>query len=200
MLTQLLTLKARLALDPLVTTDDALLTRSIVAISARFDQETNRTLERTENATFEFPAADTEILVPCYPIESVAKFELKSSETEGWIEQPGVEYLLRRACIICLQSPLHSALRTPHSALPVARVSYTGGYVVPGNAPQPGAAVLPPDLEQAAIEQVAFWFQTRDMLGVIRQWPKGGSYQQFADLDLLPSVRAPLSRHTRMVL
>jgi hypothetical protein len=196
MLVQLTTVKARLALDPLDPTHDALLTSAIVAISARFDQETNRSLERTENATFEFPAADTEILVPHYPIESVSKFELKTSETEGWVEQSGVEFLIRRACVISLHSPL----RTPHSALCTGRVTYTGGYLVPGSPPAPEAIALPPDLEQAAIEQTAFWFQTRDLVGVIRQWPKGGSYVQFADLDLLPSVRSILARHTRIVL
>jgi hypothetical protein len=196
MLTQLTTVKTRLALDPLDITNDALLTSAILAVSARFDQETNRTLARTENATFEFAAADTEIVVPCYPIESVAKFELKSSEPEGWVEQPGVSYLLRRACVISL----HSALRTPHSALWRARVIYTGGYLAPGSAPQTGATPLPADLEQAAIEQTAFWFQTRDMVGVLRQWPHGGDYEQLADLDLLPSVRAVLAHHTRMAL
>jgi hypothetical protein len=196
MLTQLTTVKTRLALDPLDITNDALLTSAILAVSARFDQETNRTLERTENATFEFAAADTEIVVPCYPIELVAKFELKSSEPEGWVEQSGVSYLLRRACVLHLLSPL----ATIHSPLPIGRVTYTGGFLVPGSAPQPGAAALPADLEQAAIEQTAFWFQTRDMVGVLRQWPHGGDYEQLADLDLLPSVRAVLAHHTRMVL
>ena len=196
MLTQLSTVKTRLAIDPLDITNDALLTSAILAVSARFDQETNRTLERTENATFEFPATDTEILVPCYPVETVAKFELKSSEAEGWVEQPGIEYLLRRACIISL----HSAFRTLHSALWRARVTYTGGYLAPGSASQPGAAALPADLEQAAVEQTVFWFQTRDMVGVLRQWPHGGNYEQLADLDLLPSVRAVLAHHTRMAL
>jgi hypothetical protein len=83
MLTTLPTQKLRLALDPADTTYDALLTSAIAAISSRFDRETNRTLARIENATHEFDPGDTEILVPCYPIESVAKFELKTSESEG---------------------------------------------------------------------------------------------------------------------
>jgi hypothetical protein len=194
MLTQLTTVKTRLAL--IDATDDAILERAIAAISARFDRETNRTLARMENATFEFPAEDTEILVPCYPIESVSKFEVKSSEAAGWVEQPGADYIIRRGCIISL----HSALRTPHSALETARVTYTGGYLLPGNEAVAGATPLPPELEHAAIEQTAFWFQTKDKLGVIRQWPKGGSYEQFADTDLLPSVREVLNRYTRWEL
>ena len=60
MLTQLTTVKSRLALT--VTDYDVILTNAIKAISARFDKETNRTLARTTTATHEFHAADTEIL------------------------------------------------------------------------------------------------------------------------------------------
>jgi hypothetical protein len=58
----------------------------------------------------------------------------------------------------------------------------------------------PADLENAATEQVAFWFQNRDKLGQIRNWPAGGNYIQLADTDLLPSVRAILRRYTRIIL
>src|SRR6478752_6219529 len=104
MLTQLATVKARLALA--VTDYDDLLTRAIEAVSARFDRECNRTLARTVGATQEFPARGTEIIARCYPIEFVSKFELKTTEAEGWIEQTGVNYLLRQACIISLSLPL----------------------------------------------------------------------------------------------
>src|SRR5213593_3412820 len=98
MLTQLSTVKTRLALT--VTDYDGILTNAIKAVSHRFDKETNRTLARSASATHEFDASDTEILPPCSPIESVTKFELKSSETDGWAEQTGVQYLIRRQCII----------------------------------------------------------------------------------------------------
>ena len=90
MLTQLATVKSRLALT--VTDYDDLLTNAIRAVSARFDKETNRTLSRTTTANHEFDTADTEILPPCYPVESVTKFELKSNETDGWSEQTGIQY------------------------------------------------------------------------------------------------------------
>src|SRR5580765_20282 len=115
MLTELATIKARLELDPFDTAYDPLLLRAIVAVSARLDCETNRCLARTENATYEFPARDTDILVPCYPIESVSKFELKCSETEGWVEQPDVEFLVARNCVIVLPLPLKAAPSTRDS-------------------------------------------------------------------------------------
>ena len=77
MLTQLSTVKSRLALT--VTDYDDLLTSAIKAVSARFDKECNRNLARTTTATHEFAANDTEILPPCYPVEAVTKFELKSN-------------------------------------------------------------------------------------------------------------------------
>src|SRR6266566_5025374 len=191
MLTQLSTVKSRLAL--LVTDYDDLLTNAIKAVSARFDKETNRTLSRTTTATHEFDAADTEILPPCYPVEAVAKFELKSNETDGWSEQTGVECLLRRNCVVSLRLPLGTSRQ-------VARITYTGGYVLPGDTPDPGQTALPDDLEQAAVEQVAYWFRNRDKTGLLRVWPHSGVYESFLQSDLLLEVRAVLKKYERFLL
>lgn len=197
MLTQLTTVKARLALDLLDPLYDALLTSAITAISARFDRETNRTLARTVDYQQEFAAASLEFPAACYPIESVAKFEIKASESAGWIEQNGVEFLVRNRCLIQLAGPLPNLPGTETGLAPVLRLTYTGGYLLPGSTPVSGATALPADLEQAALEQTVFWFQTRDKVGLLRQWPAGGNYEQFADPDLLPSVRAVLAEYTR---
>src|SRR3954463_14901356 len=148
MLTPLSTVKSRLALT--VTDYDDLLTAAIKAISTRFDKETNRTLARSTGHTDEFAATDTEVPASCFPIESITKFETKTNETDGWTEQTGVQYLIRRACVISLQSPLSYLLSSTSPAL--ARVTYTGGYVLPGDTPAAGQTTLPNDLEQAAIE------------------------------------------------
>src|SRR5437773_390865 len=124
MLAQLSTVKSRLSIDEFNVAFDSLLTNAINAVSARFDKETNRTLARTVSATFEFSADDLEISVPCYPIESVTKFETKTSESAGWIEQTSIEYLIRRSCILSLSSSLIYQLSTINSQLPAARVTY----------------------------------------------------------------------------
>jgi hypothetical protein len=197
MLTQLSTLKTRLALLDTDTTCDALLVAAIKSVSARFDLECNRTLARSVDATYEFTADETEICVPCYPIETVTKFELKTSESEGWVEQPNVRYLIRRNCVISL----NLAFSLQPLALSQARVVYTGGYVLPGSAPlDPPVPVchnLPDEIEQAAVEQVAYWFQNRDRLGLLRIWDYHATYRHFADLDLLSSVRAVLAKYAR---
>ena len=56
---------------------------------------------------------------------------------------------------------------------------------------------MPDDLEQAAVEQVAYWFQHRDKLGLLRAWPSGGTYEAFAQLDLLREVKAVLRKYER---
>jgi hypothetical protein len=141
MLTTLSTVKVRLSLAPADTTYDALLTSAISAVSARFDRETNRTLARTVGATHEFDPLDTELLVPCYPIESVQKFELKQTEAEGWLEQPDIPFLIRSGCIITLHAPLP----TLHAPRSLSRVTYTGGYVLPGSTLPAPCSPLPPD-------------------------------------------------------
>src|SRR5580765_1390464 len=100
MLTQLTTVKNRLAIDEFDLTYDTILTNTINAISFRFEKETNRTLARTVNLTQEFDASDTEIFLACYPFESLTRFELKTTEAEGWIEQTGIDFLIRNGCIL----------------------------------------------------------------------------------------------------
>ena len=201
MLTQLTTVKARLALT--VTDYDDLLTNEIKAISARFDRECNRRFARTANATHEFDVVELELRPECYPIESVSKFELKANETDGWSELTSLKFLLRRQCVISLLSPLSSSINYPLSTInspSLARVTYTGGYVLPGTTPGAGQAALPDDLEQAAVEQVAYWFRNRDKTGLLRSWPSGGTYETFLHSDLLLEVRAVLKKYARWTI
>jgi hypothetical protein len=140
---------------------------------------------------------DREIIARCYPIETVAKFELKTSEAEGWIEQTGTGYLLRQGCIISLSVSLSFMPQAASMSPGLARVTYTGGYVIPGATPATGQTALPADLECAAVEQVAAWFQQRDKLGLIRHWPSGGTYLVLAQVPLLPQVSTSLRPHQR---
>ena len=196
MLTQLSTIKSRLAIPAADLTNDDLLTSAIASVTARFDKETNRTLARRVSATHEFDATDTEILPPLYPIETVTKWETKSSEAEGWKQQPVTGYLIRAGSVISLSS----ALSPPSSTPALARLTYTGGYVLPGTDPALGQTPLPDDLEQAAVEQVAYWFETRDKLGLKNYWPSGGIYLAFTGADLLPSVKAVLASYQRWTI
>jgi hypothetical protein len=122
---------------------------------------------------------------------------LKTTEAEGWIEQTGVSYLLRQACVVSLNLPLSFVPQSSPIGQQIARVTYTGGYVLPGTTPSAGQTALPADLESAAVEQVAAWFQQRDKLGLIRYWPSGGTFLVFVQLPLLPQVSAMIRPYRR---
>ena len=109
---------------------------------------------------------------------------------DGWTEQPLPRYIIRQGCVISLGTPLGSLSQQ-------GRVTYAGGYVLPGLTPGPGQTALPRILEQAAVEQIAYWFQNRDRCGLTRIWEYHGTYRDVADLDLLSSVRAVLFQYTR---
>ncbi len=188
MLTQLATVKTRLGLTD--STYDTILTNFIKHASGRFDAQCNRQFARLENATEEFGAERTELSLGRYPVEAVAKFELKSNESDGWGEVTGVQYVLRSQCVLSLQARLGSARQ-------VLRVTYTGGYVLPGETPGAGQQALPDEIEQACVEQVAYWFQSKDRLGIITSMETGVAFYQFSQLDLLMHVKALLERFRR---
>ncbi len=60
----------------------------------------------------------------------------------------------------------------------------TGTHDTPGA----GQTPLPDDLEQAAAEQVVYWFRNRDKTGLLRIWPHDGTYEGFLQSDLLLEV------------
>ena len=79
-------------------------------------------------------------------------------------------------------------------------MTLTGGYVLPGDTPAAGQTALPDDLEQAAVEQVAYWFRNRDKSDLIRSWPHFGTYETFVQSDLLPEVKSLLKKYERFIL
>ncbi len=202
MLTTLATVKARLGLKADDTVDDAILNNAIDAASGRFDLECNRVFARTIDATFVFDANQRELAPRYYPIETVSAWHVKTMEAEGWVEQTGVDFLIRSGgdvpCVLSLPGPLGSCNQ-------LARVTFTGGYVLPGDATDysaldPRPATLPGSVEQACVEQVAYWYQNRNRLGVVSASAEGGSISQFSQLDLLPSVKAILKSMRRFNL
>lgn len=191
MLTQLTTVKARVALVD--GTYDAILTDAIKAVSTRFDRHCGRTFAMTVDAVHEFVAHETELIPACYAIETVAGFELKIDEVGGFLPVTAPSYLVRKATVITLGTSLGTTGQ-------LGRIVYTGGYVLPGSVPGAGQTALPADVEHAAIEQIAAWFLRRDMVGLLRNWPSGGVFMVFNQEPLLPGVGAVLERYRRLML
>lgn len=191
MLTTLAKLKERLSL--IDATKDALLTQIIAGVGARFDNETGRTLARTVGATDEFPAQDLAVALRCYPLETITKLETKTTEAIGWVETDPGDILLHQNAVLCFNSPLGSQGT-------IARITYTGGYVMPGEIPAPGQAALPPILEAAAIEQAAMWYQLQGSVGIFRVEATTGTYLEVGDRYWVPWVRTVLRRYRRLLL
>jgi hypothetical protein len=190
MLTELSTIKNRLGITD--TVDDTLLTNLIKFASGRFDRECNRSFARASGVTEEFGGDEAELRLGRYPIESVTSLHLKTTESDGWVEQTGIAYLLRDACIISLSG----ALGTRQQQL---RVTYAGGYVLPGATPGSGQTALPDEIEQACIEQVALWYQRRHHLGLASVPTAERTFYKLAEVDLLPQVAAILRQYTRLL-
>ena len=194
MLTTLVAIKSRLGLDTFDTTDDPLLTNLLKHVSARFAGECNRIFDYGAALTYESRADQLNIVVDHPPIELVSKFELKSTEFEGWLLLSAIDYLLSpQKTLIELAQPLGQSGQ-------LGRVTYTGGYILPGGTlASAGQTPLPDDLEQACIEQVAYWYQRRAQLGLMSVSNDSGIVQQFQSSDLLPQVRAVLKHFERWV-
>jgi hypothetical protein len=194
MLTQLPTVLARLRMDD--NDDDAFLTRLIVAASGAAGQVCNRLFDRTENDVEEFRGDMVEIRPRCYPIEGVWSFDLKLNEATGWQPQPEAEYIIRKNCVVSLVNPLWGGLGRGEP--PQARMTYTGGYVLPGAAVADGQTALPGEVENAVIEQVVFWYQNRDRLGLksVSGGGGGGAITMSPD-TFLPQVTMILKQYTR---
>ena len=189
MLTQLTTVKRRIGLIDTDTSNDPALTLLIEAVSMRFARECRRRFAREEGATMEFPADARFVVLEVYPLEAVTKIETKSSEREGWIEQT-VDYLLRRNSVV-------EFVERPGGRNEVGRITYTGGYVLPGTAVGTGQFALPKDMEWAATEQCAQWWLWKDKVGLYRHAIAGGLELELRPNALLPQVVGTLKRYER---
>ena len=193
MLTQLSTLKARLGLETFDTTDDNTLTNLLKLVSSRFAADCNRVFDYGAGLTFEFHADQRNIVIGRPPIELVSAFHLKSTEAEGWVLQSGIDYLLSpQKTVLELPMPLGTSRQ-------LGRVTYTGGFILPGATPTGNQLPLPDDLEQACVEQVAYWYQRRAQLGLVSINSGSGLVQQYQSSDLLPQVQAVLNHYERWV-
>jgi hypothetical protein len=117
--------------------DDALLTNLLKHVSARFAAECHRIFDYGAALTYEFRASDMNINVDHPPIELVTKFELKTTEAEGWVLQSAIDYLL---------SPQKSIIELTEAlglSTQLGRVTYTGGYVFQERRLQPAKSPCP---------------------------------------------------------
>jgi hypothetical protein len=127
--------------------------------SYRFEKECDRFFKRQEDFSEEFLADQTELSVSRYPIESVSRIDVKRNEQIGWEPVNDVIYIIRHRCIVSL-------LRPAGISKEQIKLTYTGGYVLPDEPALNGQTPFPPDLEDACIEQTAYFFKNRERLAL----------------------------------
>jgi hypothetical protein len=189
MITSLQKVRERLGLTELEVGWDQQLTWIIGLTLERFNLETMRRLQRTVNHIETFDAGEREVSLECYPVEAIAKWEVWANGQ--WQEDTEVQAVARRGGVMLLDKPVGERGK-------LARVTYTGGYVLPDPAGGQGQYALPEILEVGAIETVAFWFGTRLSLGYIRVEGQMGDYKELADVEWVPWVRSMLRKFRRM--
>lgn len=212
MLTTVQLLKERLGIERYEMKFDSLLAMCIATASARFEVECRRLFLRRVNHTQEFPGNSVELILNLYPVESITMFELKSIESDGWQSLDNIEFIIRNNCVVSLfEQP-----GEPHQQL---KLTYTGGYVPQWDSPQDGQFILPQELVYACVEQSAYIFQNRDRLGLVSFAGLRSDYEQFfkitqeplqteqtsnvrvflqfEQIDLLPVVKAILSKYKK---
>jgi len=133
------------------------------AVSALFDKDNPyRTLSRTttRQPTLKFIGSATrhpEILPPCYPFVEI-RHQIRTQiqrKSDAGLEQTGVQHLSAAMCYFLCQSP--STLNLSPSTQPaLARVTLTGGYVLPGYlASSAGQTALPTSSRTSRPEHVS---------------------------------------------
>jgi hypothetical protein len=192
MLAQLTTVKDRLKITD--TVDDVFLTSLIVKASGMFDIYCNRLFARVEGGFYEFRANEMEIIPRSYPIEVILGFELKREELLGWVPYSNWECVIRKDCIV-------SMVRAMGTANEQGRIFYNGGYVLPGTNTDPGQFSLPSEVELACVDQVAYWYQNRNRLGLTSVSGETGALQKDPqNLPFLLEVRTTLAAYRRIEL
>ena len=117
-------LKRRLLLasDAEGTAYDEAVTALGLAVFGYFEAECDRKFARVVGDTYECEASKRYAVVPRYPIESVTKLELRTSTTEGWVEQTAVPVNFNKSAGVVTFTLL------PASSDDVVRLTYTGGF------------------------------------------------------------------------
>jgi hypothetical protein len=175
------------------TDSDAAILRIGLGTVRWFERLCDRRFERTVDDTCVFRSDRTYVVVPRYPLESVAAVDQSLLGTGVWTSSDLPYLLFPESGLV----DFGQALGTSDTQL---RVTYTGGWWFDesedNSGIQPiGATPLPDDLRFAWLEQAAFLFDRQSRLG-IEKIVHGGTFT-LEPTELLPHVRAILLAHRR---
>ena len=198
------------------TTFDAQLTAIGLSVAAQFDAFTARTLARNVGVQWEGTADRIFVALPCFPVESLSLLELRfyGQTDDGTLTGNPVWNDFTSFVVGTLdnQNGLLDLQYPQGTVLDRLRVTYTGGYYIPGTPSADGLSVpampetatqLPGDLFNAWTLQVATELQARDILGTgaIRDEKEASSSTGYAQgLSLKTAVLQILNTYRRLAV
>lgn len=208
-LSNLADLKAQLLAPSLRlgTQHDGVILAIGLGVAGLFDRLTNRRLAYLADDTFTCSAEREHLFIPRAPVVNVSKLELKTSLSEGWVEQPASVIAnsdLETGYLFFVAPP------GPHYAQ--LRVTSTGGYWfstydegddVALQAQPANSTALPAELRLAFFLQCRRVWETLDKLGA--KITKVGSdatnaIEATQALDLVPMAELTLQHYRRYAI
>ena len=212
-LSNLFQLKTQVLAPSLVaSTDyDARLTALGLGVASAFENFCNRKFARAAAATQILAADRCQFLLNRFPLESLAQYELKKNEVDGFIVQD-----LRNVQTVDLVSGIvfFSAHADLGQYFNQVRFTFAGGYfwetLEPTDggyptAPPAGSAALPDDLRLAFYLQCKRTWEALDKIGdkisEVGPGEKGGRFELgIGGVDLSPLVKQMLQQYIRINL
>lgn len=164
-------------------------------VASLFDGVLNRKLARVVGDTFEQRGGKKMVLLPRYPIESIASVETRIGMNDAWEAQDVVDWYSAESGLV--NFPI--VLGTPRWRV---RVTYTGGYWWNTNETSTdslpsGATALPEAILTAWHLQCEALWRAKDKLGTqIAKEPEAAG-RALSTGDLLPIVQTMLKDHIR---
>ena len=195
-------------------TFDPQLTSIGLSVAAQFDSYTMRNLARNPAAQWEGTADRIFVSLPCYPVEAVSKLEVRFyGQTDDGTLTGNPVWNDYTAFVIGTLDNLSGLLDLQYpqgTVLDRIRITFAGGYYIPGTPSEDGLSVppmpvlatpLPADLFNAWTLQVATELQARDVLGTgaIRD-EKGTALPFAAGLRLKTAVLEILNTYRRLAV
>lgn len=183
---------------------DAVIDQIGIGVSAMFERYCARKFRRVEGDTFVCTADRPSVILPRYPVESVASVEIRYSAADGWQTLTGQPIDTDPESGIVEFAAVQGSYRSR------LRITYTGGYFTetlelddegyPTSQPSE-ATPVPEALKHAWLTQCQSSWQRYDKLGASFSLvdAQGVSSVIFED-GLLPTVEATLKTFTRFQL
>ena len=158
--------------------DDAELTRRALGLQGRFEDHCNRLFKR-EVGRVETHFYHRTIFLDLFPIEQITSVKVENVEVGSW----------------ALRSDRGVLRVDGNDPSDIVEVTYTGGYSAAGT--QVGEFPMPEGLRRALFLQFGYEWRNKNQLGNASMGAQGVSVQ-LAPADLLPDVKAALSKYTRI--